>query len=218
MTSNIKEFNRAIQAVGQATKKDGADIVNRALRNVAFRAMQFTESAEPGKIQAELYRDNIALKMAAAHLAKKVGTTKVDRLGNTKLTRGGRAQKHGRVTRQQIAAYATRIIKRAINSARAIKAGWIPAVKSTGGSVRSEKQKASGSASKGFAVKATLSRMKGEIVNALVTRDHGRKKTDVSRISQAQAGLNRAVAFVTQDMMNYAKSKIEARLRKHSDK
>ena len=216
---DLREFKRQLQAVQEGSKRDGADILNRTLRNVAFRAAQITEFAEPGKIQAELYRDKILLKMATAYVRKKAGATKVDRYGNTKLSKRGRALKHGRVTRRAIAAAANKLLRVRISRSKAVRAGWIPAIKAMGGSVRGDngRIRSGGSASKGTARKATPRNLSGEIANALVTKNSKRKRTPVEQIRQATYALQEAVRVVTVDLETKARQQINRTLRRNSD-
>lgn len=197
MASNIKRFTASLRGVARAVKKPEAEIVNKALKDVGFRAMQFTPFAEPGRIQAELYRDNILIRMAVARLKKK-----------------------GKFTKRQVASEATRILKRRIASSRAARAGWIPGLKALGASVRGAKLRSGGSASRGSAQKATINRLSGVIRNALVTHSAATgAATSVENIPQAVHALNRAIAFVASDREDYARRKlIEKELKKHSDK
>jgi hypothetical protein len=221
MPSNVKAFVAALQRVEKATKKPAANIVNGALKDVAFRAMSFTPYADPGKIQAELYRDKILIKLAVQRLVRRSGKAIIDRRGNSVLTARGRQKRYSsQITPAAIGREATKILKRRINSSRAARAGWIPSVRAFGGSIRGGgKLKAGSSASKGGATKATVSRLKGVIRNALMTRNHNGKRTSVENISEAVQALEKAVAFVTADKNSYARSKeMRAVLRKASDR
>ena len=219
MASNLPAFIAQIKRAGAVSKKPFAAIVNRALKNVAFRAMQFTAYAEPGMIQAELYRDGLALKLAARKLSRRAGRQVVDRYGNTKVNKRGKAVRYGGATQAQIRAEATKIIQRRIASSRASRAGWIPAVRGHGGSVRGEKLRPGSSASKGSATKATVSRLSGVIRNALVTRNWEGKRTSVENIPEARAGLEKAIRFVTADMGSHREKKeIERALQTVSDR
>ena len=160
--------------------------------------MQFSEYADPGLIQAQLYRDKILLKLATL-----------------------RARANGKVTRAAIAREATKILKKRIAGSRAIRAGWIPSIKALGGSIRGGgKLRAGSSASKGSATKATISKLSGIIRNALVTRSAATgHPIPVENIQKAQDALNKAIVFVASDRENYVRRKmIEKTLRKHSDK
>lgn len=218
--TTLKQFTASLRAVASASKKPFAEIVNKALKDVAFRAMQFTEYADPGDIRAGLTKDNIALKIAARRVSARAGQQMTDRYGNAKLTKSGRARVHKTATQSAIRKEAASIIKKRMASSRAMRAGWIPAIKALGGSPRGEKLKQGGSASKGYASKANPSKLSGLIANALVTRsaDSGRK-TPVEMLSQAKDGLAKAVSYVTADRNNHARKKeTEKLLKQHSDR
>jgi hypothetical protein len=216
----LPQFKRALHLVMQETKKTEAEIVNKALKDVGFKAMQYTPFASPGLIQAQLYRDKMILKIAAKRVAARAGTAKINRFGSERLTKTGKAQKYGRVSRDSIAKEAAKILRKAVASSKALRAGWIPGLRRIGAQVRGAGTlKASGSASKGTGQKATISRLSGFIENALVT--HARtsgKSTRVENIAVAVNALNRAISEVSADREGYAKKQIEKVLRKHSDK
>ncbi len=216
--SNIREFQAGIRAIMMATKRTEAEVVNRALKNVAFRAMQYTPHAEPGMIQAELYRDNILIKMATSWLKKKEGAPITGRGGRVKTTKSGKIRVHGGITRAKIAAAAARLLRIRLSRVRAIRAGWIPAVKAFGGTIRGASRKSGGSAQDGIGVPATPSRLYGFIQNSLVTHNSKGAKTDVSSIPEAVNALNDAIATVAQENINYARKNIEDLQRRYSDK
>lgn len=218
---NKREFTATLKRVSKGSRKPAANIVNKALKNVAFRAMEFTDYADPGLIEAQLLRDNIVYKIAARRVSSRAGSQKVDKFGNAKLSKKGRALKFSKkVTRNAIRIEAAKIIRKRKAGAKAIRAGWIPAVKKFGGSIRGgAKLKPGGTASKGVAVPATASKLRGSISNALVTISYVGKKTPVERLPEAVSGLNKAVAYVSKDMNSHqTKKEMEAMLRKHSDK
>lgn len=216
---NKSEFEASLRAVGQGVKRPFSEIVNKALKDVGFRAMQFSEFADPGKIEAELRRNQLALRIASKKLSGRRGKQKVDRFGNTKLTKGGRAQKFGRVTRVQIGRYAAKLIRRRKAGSKAVRAGWIPAVRAFGGTIRAgnAQLRPGRSTAKGYAKKATPAKLNGEIANALITRNYAGKKTNVEQIAMAQRALDQAVQYVTMDRNQHAQERVERELRKHSD-
>lgn len=218
--TNLARFKQALQSVKTDLKKPEAEIVNKALKDVAFRAMSFTPFAEPGLVQAQLYRDNILLKIAAKKVAARAGKAKVDRFGNTKLTAKGKAIHHANTSTREIAKEADRILARRVSSTRALRAGWIPAVKAFGGSIRgAAKPKAGGSGQRGGAQKATISKLMGVIRNALVTRPQKGGKVPVENIELAIRALNQAIEFVASDREDYLRRKmIEKALKKNSHK
>lgn len=222
MSSNIRQFIQTVQAVGKDSKKPFAEIVNKALKNVGFRAMQFTPYADPGQIQAELYHDDMLLKIATSILKGNAGREIIDKHGNSKLTKGGRARRYRKkVTRQQIAALASKLLRIRIAGSRAARAGWIPAVRSFGGSVRGDaKQRPGTTTANGGGTRANPGKLSGRIWNALITRSRKtRSKVPVERIIGAVSALDKAVKYVTADMRSHAEKRgVEAVLRKYSDR
>lgn len=217
--ANIAEFTRGIRAVQQATRREMPKIVNRALLNVAYRAMEYTEYADPGKIQSELYRDNMLVKIATAWLVNKQGRAMRGRSGDIKRTKGGKIKYHGAITRAKIAAAATRFLRIRISSSKAARASWIPSIRDLGGAIRGDaKQKQGSTAAKGGAIRASLSRMFGQIKSTLITKNAKGSKTDIGAIAMAERALDKAVAKVARENLDYAQGKIEAVLRQHSDR
>lgn len=218
MKSDLRDFKSALKAVHKNSRHEFSVIVNKALKDVAFRAMQHSKFAEPGFIQAQLYRDNILLKMATRSLTGRRGKVKLDRFGGEKLTKRGRAQRFTRrVTRAQIAAKAAKILRARIRASKAVRAGWIPAVRAFGGAPRGAGPLRPGTAAKGYAIKANMRQLAGEIANTLVTRNHAGRKTPVENIAMARVALARAVDSVTRDREQFAQRRVESMLRRHSD-
>ncbi len=215
-SSNIAEFIHGIELIKQATRRAEPDIVNRALRNVAYQAMKETPYAEPGMIQAELYRDNILLKLASTYVTRQEGKATRDKSGNWKRTKKGKLKTIGRTTRAKIAAAATRLLKLRISGSRAMRAGWIKAILMLGGAIRGgAKLKAGGSTSEGGAKLATFSNPTGSISNTLVTKSaKSRAKTGIGAIDLAEQALERAVATVAGENIAYAKDKMDKLIRR----
>lgn len=204
-TSNMPEFRNALRKVVTATNKDGALIVNKALKDVAFRAMSFTPKGDPAQIEAELMRDKLALKIVSKRLKKRVGSS---------FTVGGKSKGILRVTRAQIATEARKLIEGRKRRRGFMRAGWIPAIKRHGGSIQGERPK-SPLSKLGEAKLATPEQMSGEIANFVYDRMSG-PAGGRSRAAM-EAALARAVQFVAADREEYARRKIEQTLKEHSD-
>lgn len=206
---NLKRFQGSLRAVSTETKKTEPQIVNSALKDVCFRAMQFTDKTPPGQIQAELYRDNLLVKLAAKRVAGKYGSGRVDRYGNTRLRGRGKTRN---VRKSEIIREANKILKRRVASGGAIRAGWIPAARRVGASVRGDRLSSRGSAARGTGQKATISSVFGFIRNALITRSGATgRRVPVANIPDAVEGLRKAVAFVASDREAYVRRKQLAR-------
>src|SRR5215467_1827253 len=65
---DTKLFTKALVEYKKETGKDMVDVLNRAGKNVAFRAAQFTPAATVGKIRADLNREE-HLKYALTSIA-----------------------------------------------------------------------------------------------------------------------------------------------------
>jgi hypothetical protein len=53
MKFNVTQFTQALRAYKIATQKDEAEILNRAAKNVAYRAAQKTPVASASKIRSD---------------------------------------------------------------------------------------------------------------------------------------------------------------------
>lgn len=202
MKADLSAFRAALRAVIIETKKPEADIVNKAMKDVAFRAAQFTPKTSPGMIrrQLTLKREGLLVKLASIACNNKYG-------------------KHG-WNRAQHSAMMLAIITRRVAGAAALRAGWIPAIIALGGSYRGATARSGGSVAKGGAQKATIGRLIGVIKNTAVTASGSKRtKRGAGEISKSVAALFQAVQFVTRDRMLYAERKraIGAVLEKHSD-
>lgn len=200
----LRQFQRALRDVSKETRKTEVAIVNSALKDVCFRAMQFTEKVEPGRIQAELLRDDIVYKLAAKKVGGRFGSGRIDRFGNTRLRGRGKTRN---VTRAEISREAAKILKRRTASGGAVRAGWIPAARRVGAMVRGDRLRAGSSAARGTGQKATLTSSYGFIRNVLVTRTAKGNRVPVGQIPEAVDGLRKAVAFVTSDRQAYLRRK-----------
>jgi hypothetical protein len=179
LTIDTRQFTRALREYQNATGKDCVEVLNRAGRNTAYRAAQRTPKATAGKIRGELM-GSPTLRFALTRIAlKKRGIHKVDRAA--------------------FAAEVRKFVSRRASSAGYIRSGWAPAIEALGGSFRGKK------AGKGYATKASVSRLITEIVNSVP----GAEKVGA-------AALQQAINFVAADMISYAQTKFAAPAAKHS--
>lgn len=193
LTYDRKAFATAICKVVVVTKKAEADVVNKALKDVAFRAASFTPKSSMAKIRASFTKQSLA-KYAVRTLKAK---------GEP-------------VTRKSVKQMMRAIIKRKNSSIGALRAGWIPAIEALGGTYRGAKKKPGGSAAQGKAIRAIPARLQGMIENTIMTTSRdGRHSAD--EIAVSIAGLERGIEFVRQDREGYAQRKLEQALAKASD-
>lgn len=142
MPIDTREFTAAMREYGRATKKDEAEILNRAGRNVAFRAAQFTPQANPAKIKGDLARDNLAVKILAKRGA----------------FRGVPNSKRAELVRKLEAAR--------IRSIRYVRQGWANAILAFGGRPgRLGNVNSRSEAAKGYGLKASAQRLVAELAN-----------------------------------------------------
>ena len=201
MQVDLSKFRAALVAVKNQTKKPEADIVNRAMRDVAFRSASFTPKATASSINSALggKTGRVLAGLAAVACNKKFGVKKWSRVEHKEMM--------------------VKILKRRKSGIGALRAGWIPAIQALGGSYRGAKL-ASGSASKGTAKKATINNLVGVIKNAVFTRNNKGEKTGVGNIAVASDALGKAIRFVINDRQTYLDRKrgIVKVLKANSDK
>jgi len=198
LTCDLTKFRAALANVALASKKPEAEIINKALKDVAFRSAQFTPKTTPAKVRSSLPKE-ILFRIAAKHLS----------------------EKQGKYTKQELRATAGRIAKRRRSGIGGVRAGWIPAIMALGGTYRGAKAKPGGSAKKGTAKKAGAFRMAGLIRNSVITTQFAKRtNTGAGNIQFAVNALRKAIVFVTNDRQAYAERKagVGKVLRKYSDK
>ncbi len=202
--TNLRQFSAALREVQRVTKKDEADIVNKALKDVAFRAASFTPKTSQQRVVQQLESNGLLPALASINLNNRIGKNppKGPKLWG----------------RMQHAQEMLRILAARRRGVNAIRAGWIPAIEKFGGKFRGAKLKPGGSAAQGTGVKATISRLSGFISNAVKTTSYRGGEFSAEQITVAVSALKRAIEFVTADRMAYARKKIDATLRAKSDK
>jgi hypothetical protein len=201
MQVDLSKFRAALVAVKNQTKKPEADIVNRAMRDVAFRSASFTPKATASSVNSALggKTGRVLAGLAAVACNKKYGVKKWSRVEHKEMM--------------------AKILKRRKSGIGALRAGWIPAIQALGGSYRGAKL-GSGSAAKGTAKKATINNLVGVIKNAVFTRNYKGEKTGVGNIAVASDALGKAIRFVVNDRQTYLDRKrgIAKVLKANSDK
>ncbi len=136
-------FSQALREYQDATQKDMVVVINRAARNVAYRAAQFTPVATAAKIRADLNKDG-HLKYALTSIAlKKKGI--------------------GKLKSPAFAREVELFVARRIASRTFLRSGWAPAVEALGGVFRGRKF----GKGHGWATKATLHRLVSVIANTV---------------------------------------------------
>lgn len=144
LTIDASELRRAMREYGEATRKDEREILNRAGRNLAARAIQFTQKATVAKIKADLRRNRNAIRATVIRL-RRAGVS----------IRGMSRERFGKEVQKTINLRA--------RSAGYVAAGWFKALEAFGGARR--KVSPRGKAAKGFGKKATLTSMVAVLAN-----------------------------------------------------
>lgn len=143
MRINTAEFRKTLALYQRATNKDMAEVLNRAGRNVAFKAISFTPMARKGKVdQWKPDRRGQRGRMFYALLTKQRRSIKGQGI------RRAAEQEHAK--RSKSRGY--------------IKAGWIEAAKDFGGKPR-KRTFPGGRAAKGYGVKASTFRLEAFLYN-----------------------------------------------------
>lgn len=194
----------AIRNVMKATKKTEAAVVNRASKNISFRAASFTPKASASEINAGLRNDKIILKLAIIACRNKYGT-------------GKGAWGNKQEAQAKIKEEASRIMAKRKRGIGALRAGWIPAIQQLGGNYRGARLNAGSTAAKGTATKATIENLSSVIRNTVMTRNARGTQMGAGDIALAEHALLRAVEFVTDDMEGYAIQQITKTLMQQSD-
>lgn len=181
--SDIPRFVRAIRNKIKVVKKTEADVINKALKDVAYRAAQFTPKSSVAKINS--ISTLILAKLAARYLKGKQGT----------------------YTKQQLQDYMLKIMKARRQRIAALRVGWATAIEAFGGKFRGGVKKGSSTASAAYVLKANSQTLSGLIMNTIETHSangvHGAGEIDV-----AIQALDRAIEFVTEDIEGYATKKL----------
>lgn len=209
MSNNAKRFTAALQAIARETKKDAAESLNRACRNVAFRAAELTPKADPAEIERELRNDKLALKIVTKRLRSRIGSSYETGRGNIRTIR--------RVSQRQIANAARQLIAKRKKTRGFMRAGWFASIKALGGSIRgaSRTGERAPSLKLGSATPATALRLLATVRNHSYDRLKG--KAYGATKSKMIAALDRAIGIVAHENEEYVRKKIEARHRRHSD-
>lgn len=192
MSCDKRAFTAAVREIRAVTKRTEADILNRAARNVAYRAAQFTPKSSVSKIRASLRRGKLLIKLAASQLKRE----------------------KGRYTRQEHIDRMRKIEKKRTGNVTALRAGWAKGIIDMGGSFRGSKLRATGSAFRGFGRKATPARLLAHLRNAVITTSTTGHQTGAGDIHFMEAALSRAIDLVAKENRAYAQRKIAQQLRR----
>lgn len=205
-----KQFDDAIELYKEATKKDMADVLNRALRNVGYRAAEFTPKKDKHVIEAELWSDKIGLKFITKKLRARIGQTFKTAKGKLRTVR--------RVTRKQIALQTRQFIARRMKRTGFLRAGWVAALVKAGIKTSGLKGAiiADSKSSLGSGQQATPKKLYARLGNGVWGRLNGKSAATIRGVMQG--ALRRAMSYVAKDMTDYAKERLGKTARKYSAK
>ena len=187
-----------MKAVKEKSRHTFAEIINKALKDVAYRSAQFTPKTTPGTVNASLPND-LLTRIASKRLRAKQGKFK----------------------RKELTAEKRKIKMRRKKGIGGVRAGWFPAIIALGGTIRGAKLNSGGSAAKGKAKKAGGFRLWGSIKNTVITHQFAKNtQTGAGNIPFAVEALKKAVRFVANDRQLHAdrKMKVGKVLAQNSDK
>lgn len=143
MSLDTRSFQKALQLYAKATRKDEVEILNRAGRNVAYRAAQKTPTTRAANIRAELKSDDHLAYALTSIMLKKKGV--------------------GILKKPQFRKEVSRFISQRAASAGYIRAGWAGAITALGGTYKGKKNRKNA----GVGSKATVQRLIAEIINTV---------------------------------------------------
>lgn len=190
MDLDVRQFHRALKEYGEATGKDGAEVLNRAGRNVAYRAAQFTPIAPVARIKRAI--------MADPHLRYALTSIALKKRGV------------GVLKSPQFAKEVEALVGRRLASSRYLRSAWRAAVEKMGGTFRgSKKFKGAG----GGATPATLHSLLTELVAQVSEPDSKRARSAEDVLIKP---LQEALDFVAKDMENFAQKILAKRAKAHS--
>jgi hypothetical protein len=218
---DLTELDRALEFYAAATGKDMEDVCNRTSMNVAYRSAQLTVKADRAKLMT-------MLGQSAKGKAKKGGsrfkvTTAASAILAKRMRKGGAKTLPPQPTWDLLVAA---FIKKTITSIAFIKSGWLPAAKVFERLYRGprginvSKSEAFGRTDpdistvnpypqigEGIGARAVGGVITAELANQSV---NPRNKTSEWALEHfGGSGLDKAIAFVAQDMTDYAQERMD---------
>lgn len=182
--ANVNKFLFALRAKKAACQHAMPEILNKAALNIAFRASSFTPKGNAAKIRAGLMSDPHLRYALTAIALKKKGI--------------------GILKKPQFAQAVASFVSRRASSANYLRAAYANAIQQLGGNFRGSIFKG---AREGFANKAEVGKLLAQIIAILEQPDekHARSAETIGIDA-----LQKAIDFVADDMLAYAKQKLAA--------
>lgn len=180
-TLDTSSLESAFLAYEKATDKDLPEILNRAGKNIAYRAAQFTDFATALDIHNDLFRDeNLIYALTSIRLKK---------------------QNRGILPAPEFEKEVQKTLAARIGSSRYLRAAWAEAVEKFGGQFRGKRLHGASAT----VLKATVASLLTELT-ALLNEPDAKAQSAEDKMFPA---LQEAVDFVAEDMMNFATEKLQ---------
>jgi hypothetical protein len=188
--ADLRRFDKALRTYAEATKKDVPYILNRSAMNLAFRACSFTHQANKEAIRAMTGVNNVYALVNWNRSQK----------GLPGLAKAGRE------------AAVRKFIAARVRAVGFIRAGWLKPARKLQKVVRGAKP--AGVNIRGLNNKigkgtATLARASLNAFSEIVNQSTSKSPTSpAALVKHGGEGLRKAVRFVTNDMLTYAREKL----------
>lgn len=192
LSLNTSQFEQALRQYESATGKDMADVLNRAARNVAYRAAQNTPVASRAEIKSQLFRDEKLRYALTSIRLKKRGS--------------------GILKSPQFEREVEKMVAQRMGSSRYLRAMWKPAIEKFGGTYRGAAPK---HGNEGYGIPAVdgLANIFAEIA-AIINQPDSKHAAGAERVGMK--ALQAAIDFVAEDMLAYAQDRMEKTASKHN--
>lgn len=212
-----REFQKALHKYKEATGKSNAEIVNRAAMNIAFRSAQYTPKASRSSITGMLdqfHAGSVYVGKSGNRLkkAKKLFRATPRARGFVLWWLKTNGKNATGITDEQVLALVKKIRGRRLASIAFIKSGWLPAARAFQAAVKGAsgfKQSAFGREKVGIGG-SKIARVglfsTAELWNASINKDN--KSSEAALHKYGKPGFDRAVQFVSRDMLSYARRKL----------
>jgi hypothetical protein len=184
LTLDTRDFERALLNYEAATGKDLPEVLNRAGKNIAYRAAQFTTPAQPAKIRADILAQEGLLEALTSRRLKKKG-----------------------IRAENFKAEMKKTLAIRMGSARYLRAAWAEVIAKFGGAFKGKKMRGASALVK----KANAVSLLTEIT-ALVNEPTSAKAESAE--AKMMPALQEAVNFVAADMLEYAAKKMQDNAKK----
>lgn len=186
---DTSDLRKSLRAYKIATGHDWVYILNKKIRDIAFRAASNTPKGNANRIRRDLMRDK--------HLRYALTSLELKKKGI------------GALPSPQFQKAVNSFVARRASSANYLRAGWAKAIEDLGGVFKGAKFKGA----KGFANKATFNSLVALVVNSTSHPDAA--SVQGAELVGSQA-LKKAIQDVVDDMVQFAYEKMNGTARKFS--